>query len=241
MHPADELHRLMKILDRDSIGPLLTQAKTTCKPGCFSCCLLLTMISRMEAILIAQELVKNQLDRLPQLLPRLRADALAQDYEGINSKNYLQKRIPCTLLDPSTKLCTIYDKRPGVCRYYISMSDPKLCDPSNSSSPVVTLDTQMQQLTVLVFDSEFFNGPPVCAPIATSVMWALREIGKRMQPANHPVVELIRVNTEGLLSMEEWQARHHDSCMAQLTESSSRRSTMTAAELREFQERQGKS
>ena len=113
---------------------------TTCTKKCDSCCYLLTTITLAEGILLAEHLLDEP--NWFSLIPKLREATLAYCYEGITPASYLDKRIPCIFLDTKERLCTIYNNRPGTCRYHHVISNPANCSPDHPTGITAALPTR---------------------------------------------------------------------------------------------------
>ncbi len=69
-----------------------------------------------------------------KVFKRLRAQKLVASYRQGTDLYMLQPKSngDCPLLDSSTRLCTVYDKRPGVCRKFPSIGPrPGFCPAKN--------------------------------------------------------------------------------------------------------------
>lgn len=187
------------------------QMKTTCTKGCDSCCYLLATITFAEGILIAERLVRKP--DWHSLLPKLRQSSLDHCYEGINESNYFSKKLPCVFLDTKEKTCTIYETRPGTCRYYYVASHPSICSPDHPTGRVAIINTKgangdggwQEPVWGLSFKVAAERGiQDVVAPIPLMVLFCLfmlvDEGGKGRR--------LIREAAKGLPTPSQWLEAH---------------------------------
>jgi Fe-S-cluster containining protein len=87
-------------------------AEIGCRKGCTFCCYQDIQISIPEAFRIAL-LIRNE-DQ------KQRIRNTAEELDGIDPMLRYRLHIPCFFLDTSSKLCTIYERRPTICRVYLS-------------------------------------------------------------------------------------------------------------------------
>jgi len=109
----------------------------TCLRGCAHCCYSLVACSVLEAIPIAEYMLKSALwaPRLTKVKAKLEEEAALVDQLGglrgpagstDTSLSYMARKIPCTFLKKN-KDCAIYSLRPVACRLYYVVSDPEQC------------------------------------------------------------------------------------------------------------------
>lgn len=175
MNLEEGMAELYKQLDDFAIKKA-TQANTTCKKGCSSCCYLLALCGPADALRIADHILSK--DDWKEWLPKLREAAGKAAFEGINKKTYFEKVIPCVFLDVQQGTCKVYEKRPACCRFHWVLTDPKDC------APTAPKDTKTAALNFLGLEAEVFNidlqilpqlgweVPPV-APIPLAVLWMM--------------------------------------------------------------------
>ncbi|PEF72929.1 hypothetical protein CON94_23670 [Bacillus pseudomycoides] len=113
-----------------------------CGKGCFNCCYDVFSVSMLEFELLLEEIriigiefaetvfktALKHLDLLqtsnPELYKRLEEDVSFQDKRRVDFKDVDQYQqterfpFPCLLLDEKTGTCTVYDKRPMICRTF---------------------------------------------------------------------------------------------------------------------------
>jgi len=194
----------------DEIGK---KFKTTCTKGCDSCCYLLATITLAEGILIAETLVQKP--DWYSLVPKLRDAALAYCYKGVGKATYLSKKIPCVFLDTKERVCTIYDVRPGTCRYHYVVSNPANC---HADHPVGrTGIINMQPLLETVWNLSFevakqtgAGGDNIVAPIPMMVLFCMLKVsmggkGRRL------LLEAV----DGLPSPSQYLEKYHMSLIEQ--------------------------
>jgi Fe-S-cluster containining protein len=96
-----------------------------CKgPGCWGCC-------RGQVELTGEE--------LERLLPLVTEEA----WERTKAipKDAVRRQTICPLLDPRTKLCSVYSERPLVCRAYTAVGEWKHCYPELAGEQTVKSPT----------------------------------------------------------------------------------------------------
>lgn len=153
----------------------------SCKAGCSGCCHLMTLVSLPEGVAIAEYFLEDTQRR--QLIPLLMRSFLEQVQaipEGplvdVRQK-YFEKKVPCTFLDPESKLCTIYAVRPSACRYHFVVSDPALCQPEGGRPTVSRVNTQFADAEILSEANKVSNQvkvPLFIAPLQVTMLWAFK-------------------------------------------------------------------
>lgn len=109
----DEIDRLI-----DKLG---VSKEASCKKGCSFCCSIHNEITSDEA-----ELLIEYSKEIGLIINR---DQLAKQ-QGKSEEDYFQMKSTdrrCVFLSPEGD-CRVYQHRPGTCRKYYVVSDPKLCD-----------------------------------------------------------------------------------------------------------------
>ena len=92
----------------------------------------------------------------------MRLKAQGRDVDG--------ERALCPLLDPDTKLCTVYAERPLVCRAYVVVSPPDFCYPERvGPMPVHRVGEPLKALVGAMGEHD--------GPILREWLW--REFGKQ--------------------------------------------------------------
>ncbi len=132
---TDVLAAIYKDLDAKVAKGIQNIGGTTCKAGCTHCCHILTSIGLAEGVALAERVLDMGLG---SMLPKLRSAALAVCEDGITPFSYMDKKLPCVFLDGG--LCSVYQQRPAVCRFYYVMSDPALCSLESNGEPVAVID-----------------------------------------------------------------------------------------------------
>jgi Fe-S-cluster containining protein len=99
----------------------------TCKAGCSACC-------------TAGQIPVNA-EEVRMLLPYVSAVAWER-VEALRGAGLKERdRLECPLLDPATKMCTVYEHRPTVCRSYLVATPPERCDdPETHGDYAVIMD-----------------------------------------------------------------------------------------------------
>jgi Fe-S-cluster containining protein len=94
-----------------------------CRPGCYSCCLGLFPISRLDAVRLQQgltELAASDPARATRV--RQRAQTAASQFAGASVPALLDSDLyddaPCPALDPDAGTCDLYASRPITCRTF---------------------------------------------------------------------------------------------------------------------------
>lgn len=113
-----------------------TRMKATCTKGCAGCCYQLVSTSFIEALLIADFLLRNRTpEELKEVTQKLTAATARYRFSQNRTTLFLEKE-PCPFLitgeAPFTGTCSIYAARPLTCRMHYVVSDPKLCEPTQS-------------------------------------------------------------------------------------------------------------
>ncbi len=175
----------------------------SCKKGCDACCKIMTVVTIAEAMVLALEIYKKPDWR--SLLPALRESALAMSPIGLTEYDYAQKRLPCVFLKDGA--CSVYESRPAACRYYFVVSDPLLCDASNTQT-VGSIDTMQAKAAVMSASGAVFGEPGfVIAPLPLMVIAALALLVEK--PADQTLMEGTMLD---LPSPEQWcEAKIHAS------------------------------
>jgi Fe-S-cluster containining protein len=142
--------------------------KVSCKKDCPACCHLVTTSTRLEALVVASNLLKKP--DWKAMLPALRASAQAMSVVQ-HTDDYAKKKHPCAFL--KNKECGIYADRPAVCRYYFVISPPENCDASLGIREVQTIDCSEALASIFSVNQVVF-GEETLAPFPLQVLHALR-------------------------------------------------------------------
>jgi len=102
---------------RESLRHVKSVVDLPCKAGCWGCC-------RGEV-----ELWDVETRRLKPLVTQAALGLLKE--QGKDADPYTAM---CPLLDPDTKMCTVYAERPLVCRAYVVVSPADFCYPERVGS-----------------------------------------------------------------------------------------------------------
>lgn len=148
------------------------EMNATCKVGCNNCCMLFATCTLPEGILIAETLLQKPDWRA--MVPKLREAALKFCFDGVRTDTYLDKKIQCVFL--SEGLCSIYEMRPSVCRFYYSVVDPANCDPDDHHRKVATIDASDIRDRLNIFAGIVANKlhtSDLVAPIPVMVLYCM--------------------------------------------------------------------
>jgi Fe-S-cluster containining protein len=109
------------------------QMKATCTKGCAGCCYMLVSTTFVEAMTIADYLIRN---RTPEQLVEIRAKLKERSdlfrRSETNRSTIFRDKTPCPFLEVESEFhgtCSVYGSRPLTCRMHYVVSDPKLCMP----------------------------------------------------------------------------------------------------------------
>ena len=187
--------------------------KATCGKGCFDCCHLLVSITFPEAVALAEHLLTDPTHAMAvkTLAARLHAQ-IAVINEGIRTKDpglYFRSKLPCTLLDPQTKTCTVYAHRPSTCRLHYVVSDPALCSPSVEGATMARInmeDIGLYHLDEALRISRQTGTPLWSGPFQIMLLWALKLLSEGRQS-----IELAHATTNlGIMSLKLWRMSTND-------------------------------
>lgn len=153
--------------------------KVSCKPGCASCCYLLTLATLPEAVAVAEYILSNVERRklVPELSKRFWQQAEAIERGGLRQirLNYLKKKVPCGLLNTENNICMAYEARPGACRYHFVVSPPENC--ADVEAQVARVDTRGVELALLSEANKVSKQtklPLYVAPLPIVMLWAFK-------------------------------------------------------------------
>lgn len=151
------------------------RANVTCSRGCNACCENLVFMT----LHCAQPIAEVLLDRTNwrQIVERLRAQSEVE-CEYLTAPDYRDRHIMCALNDVRGE-CSVYDVRPGPCRYYSVASDPKHC--SVNGDTVSILKPNEGVALVTRFLAKASKTAPVPLPLATAVLVAMSLMCKRQR------------------------------------------------------------
>lgn len=214
-----ELEQLYKHIDSE-VADQVAKHPIQCKAGCYGCCHLLAMVALSDGVLIAERLLSGEMGPLEPWLTRIVEHAwatLGADHRGLTTLDYMKRRHPCSFLDPTTKLCAVYDRRPLACRTHFVVSDPKLCSPDNETERIATVDTLEVELWLYeAIPANKTNGIPVAAPIPIMVLFALRMIAQ--QRKSFVLLRKLEEAANGIPDPLEYIARSHEVTDKSLTQ-----------------------
>lgn len=173
----------------------------TCMKGCAHCCYQLSTISVAEGTVIAERVLA--MDDWQDVLGKLRRAAVLHQHGGPSKEAHIASLQPCAFLQG--KLCSIYDVRPGCCRFHFVVSDPKNCSPVlRPGAQTLTIDLRVLEDRVLALGAELARQQKqhlTIAPIAVTVLHCLRELVRDEQQAT-----AVREACAGIPTPTEWMA-----------------------------------
>lgn len=152
-----------------------TQERISCKKGCSACCYQFAMVAFPEAVAVVQHSLDNGTP-----VEELRAtieEWMKQTPAGVTKEDYWLEQHACRYLDKEAGTCTVYDSRPGACRYYMVSSDPVLCGPVGNGQQVRFINNQrfeFEALNEVGRISEKYGIPVGLTPIPIGSWWALK-------------------------------------------------------------------
>lgn len=119
----------------------------TCKKGCSHCCYQLVGLTEPEAKLISEniECDDKHIEHIKKVAPFNTVEEWATLPHGLKRCIFLSE----------TNECRIYEIRPFTCRTYYVVSDPKLCDMSETANDVAVLNNELVNLAYRIFIERF--------------------------------------------------------------------------------------
>jgi Fe-S-cluster containining protein len=100
-------------------------SQSSCKKGCSGCCYLYVLPTSAEARQLAGMINRGEVEVDRGLLEEQSAfTGTSDDWWGLPTE-----KKKCIFLKDGQ--CSVYDKRPTVCRKYFVRSDPSICSPEN--------------------------------------------------------------------------------------------------------------
>lgn len=203
----------------------------SCTPGCHHCCKLLTSISMPEGFMLARHLLLKM--DYKSLVPKLRATALENDYQGLTKGSYFAKEVRCAFLTEEN-LCSVYEQRPSCCRLHMVVTPPENCDPkaprnTKTGAPDFSaLESEVWKVARdFVRQNKFDDGPfndILTAPIPIMVLHCMKLL-MRDEPK---VLAFLEDETKDVLSPADWLRRH---AVGLMSDEKDVRVKMTAADL----------
>ncbi len=167
----------------------------SCSKGCAACCELLTLVTWLDAVLLAE--VLRERDLVQEVLPKLVAQAELATFVGVDPVKYFERRIPCALL-AADRTCRVYDARPLTCRLHVTFTPAAMCEDRTPGTATEQLDqapvlAEVVGPMLLEVGRQGFPDAWVFAPLPVMVLAALRELGEEVPPTITP---------------REWAERH---------------------------------
>lgn len=135
---ATAFKRMLKVVDNEiKLIENKVEMTPSCKSGCAHCCYYPIILTKMEVKLIWQYIQELPKNKLGELLKHLENYYATEDLEKIYSidfqtyrrykEKYVNKHVPCPLLDTKTNSCLAYEVRPIACRTHVNYCNPQVC------------------------------------------------------------------------------------------------------------------
>jgi len=133
------------------------QMKPTCTMGCAFCCYFPIIINEMEAKLMKKAIESLPAERKDKIRSHLneyykqyaeQIELIATlDFESDESfkLKYINKQLPCVMLNTKTNQCMAYEIRPIPCRTYMNYADPKVCSDNQMPRETVSFEFLYEQ------------------------------------------------------------------------------------------------
>lgn len=156
----------------------------SCRPGCNACCRLLTLTDLPQMVPVVEYLTRRPdwEERKARLLVSVTEHLLAVRETGLPQEGnpderattaYWELQLPCVFL--AGGLCSVYESRPGVCRYYEVVSPAEDCaGPAGTRIGSVDLRQAADTVTFAGVDA---TGEILIGTIPTMFVLACRALG----------------------------------------------------------------
>lgn len=148
--------------------------KVRCAAGCSGCCSRMVVVTVAEASVVLEQLIKDG------TWPRVRESAMSQARiaRHANERSWFLMNIPCPVLDPDTKRCSAYSRRPTPCSVHFATSSPELCSPwsaeSGTYAPVEMSDIHADFLKGLARTVDGYGVLALSMPMPAALLLAER-------------------------------------------------------------------
>lgn len=191
----DAVRRIYELADRDFERGLSTLDGVSCRQGCAGCCHQLVFCGYAEAHYIVQEMMAWWDWR--EWVRRLFSAAREMFTDGLSTATWFRRAIPCVFLTRD-RTCSIYGRRPPVCRYYVVTSPPENCMPGAKDDQIRRLDADglAQPLMTLNIDLMAEHpelGTPLFGPLPAMVLLAWRSVDGTGSPRRYVEKRLSRL------------------------------------------------
>lgn len=123
--------------DKDRPSTWIAYRQGFCAQCNAACCTMPVEVRLEDLIRLGAVTEDEALGSKRKMLKRLKKDAVVSSYREGTDLYQLQARPngDCHFLHPETRLCTVYEKRPGVCREFPSIGPrPGFCPKSASKN-----------------------------------------------------------------------------------------------------------
>lgn len=113
----------MTTVDKDRPSSWIRFRESLCRGCRAECCAMLLEVTVEDLVRLGVCTEDERARSLKKLFKRLRKDRVASSYREGTGLFMLQSKAngDCQFLDSTTRLCTVYDRRPGVCRQFPSI------------------------------------------------------------------------------------------------------------------------
>lgn len=172
----------------------LPRLEISCEKGCAACCYQMTLVTFVEALTIADFVIRNRSEaEVTGLIEAL--DAHAKQFRPHREAYFLDAK-PCPFLRVTdgkwTGECSVYNVRPLCCRMHFVVSDPALCAPDhvNECTMVDTRDARLEVTSLIGGGNTLLLSHGPLSPLVAEALRALRE---RRAPS--------------LIELEKWKRR----------------------------------
>jgi Fe-S-cluster containining protein len=106
--------------DKDKPSTWIKYKESNCRKCTGNCCTMPVEVKIEDLIHLGLVAPDEALDARKKLVNRLKRERLIQSYREVTQLFMIAQRPngDCHFLHEKTRLCTVYDKRPGVCRLF---------------------------------------------------------------------------------------------------------------------------
>jgi Fe-S-cluster containining protein len=179
------------------------QLKPSCKKGCTHCCYIMTAMHAVEGVVLAQAVMK--LPNWKEIAQKAREVSFKLLEHGHDRGAFFRSGTPCPLLNVEKGECSVYEKRPSVCRLYMVVSDPAKCAPSHTAADVSIVNTSYFEAKTMQFCIEVSGGVLVLAPIPLMLLFSLPKATKTKEDE-----AFIRGLCDGLPDPVQWMKQYDE-------------------------------
>lgn len=163
--------KLNKLYDKlgNTLKPI--HKASSCREGCSHCCHLLVLTSKLEYEIIKnfievnfsnedKEKLNTKINDIKDILKVL--EHKDEKFTSDSYNIYNKEDIPCAFLDDNNR-CTIYSVRPFICRKYLVLNDPIVCEDHSKKTTqyyakyLTTVKNAIGKLNKLTYDNLAYN------------------------------------------------------------------------------------